>query len=33
MNEFISFGGLVLTAIFVMIIMIAEDYMDKRKNK
>ncbi len=33
MNEFISFGGLVLTAIFVMTIMIAEDYIDKRKNK
>ena len=33
MNEFISFGVLLLTAVFVITIMIAEDYIDKRKNK
>lgn len=31
MNEFISFGGLVLTGIFVIAIMVAEDYIEKRK--
>ena len=31
MNEFIRFGGLVLTGIFVIAIMVAEDYIEKRK--
>ena len=30
MNEFISFGGLVLTGIFVIAIMIIEDFLEKK---
>lgn len=30
MNEFISFGGLVLTGVFVIAIMIIEDFLEKK---
>ena len=30
MNEFISFGGLILTGVFVIAIMIIEDFLEKK---